>query len=60
MYSGMTFGAGMFVGNLTAGALAVPLGLPALYLASAGVALVALVVLGGAGDYSGPGSDREA
>jgi PPP family 3-phenylpropionic acid transporter len=61
MYSGMTFGLGMFVGNLSAGWLAAPLGLPALFLASAGVALLALVVLGGASGYqSGVGSDKVA
>ncbi len=46
MYSGMTFGAGMFVGNLTAGWLAAALGLPSLYYTSAAVALAALLVLG--------------
>jgi PPP family 3-phenylpropionic acid transporter len=59
MYSGMTFGVGMFVGNLTAGWLAEPLGLPTLYLASAGVAFVALAILGfarGRPGYSGAGS----
>lgn len=46
MYSGMTFGLGLFAGSLAAGWLVEPLGLPAVYLASAGVALVALLVLG--------------
>jgi PPP family 3-phenylpropionic acid transporter len=46
MYSGMTFGLGLFAGSLVAGWLVVPLGLPTVFLASAGVALVALLVLG--------------
>jgi PPP family 3-phenylpropionic acid transporter len=46
MYSGMTFGMGLFVGSLAAGWLVEPLGLPAVFRASAGVALVALLVLG--------------
>jgi PPP family 3-phenylpropionic acid transporter len=46
MYSGMTFGLGLFAGSLVAGWLVEPLGLPSVYLASAGVALAALVVLG--------------
>jgi PPP family 3-phenylpropionic acid transporter len=46
MYSGMTFGMGLFVGSLVAGWLVEPLGLPAVFRGSAGVALVALFVLG--------------
>ena len=42
----MTYGLGMFVGSLAAGSLAEPLGLPGLFVLSAGVALGALVVLG--------------
>jgi len=60
MYSGMTFGAGMFVGNLAAGWLAGPLGLSTLFVASAGVALVALAVLARAGAYPGSEPDRDA
>ena len=45
LYSGMTYGLGMFVGSLAAGALALPLGLQGLFLASAGVAVLALFVL---------------
>ena len=48
MYSGMTFGLGMFVGSIAAGALARTVGLPAAFTASAAVALIALPVLGGA------------
>jgi len=46
MYSGMTFGLGLFAGSLVAGWLVEPLGLPVVFLASAGVALTALLVLG--------------
>jgi PPP family 3-phenylpropionic acid transporter len=46
MYSGMTFGLGLFVGSLGAGWLAELIGLPAVFKASAGVALVAIIVLG--------------
>jgi PPP family 3-phenylpropionic acid transporter len=49
MYSGMTFGLGLFAGSLAAGWLVEPLGLPAVFLASAGVALAALLVLGRTG-----------
>jgi len=46
MYSGMTFGLGLFVGSLVAGWLVEPLGLPDVFLASAGLALATLFVLG--------------
>jgi PPP family 3-phenylpropionic acid transporter len=46
MYSGMTFGLGLFLGSLVAGWLVEPLGLPTVFKASAGVALLALLVLG--------------
>jgi PPP family 3-phenylpropionic acid transporter len=45
MYSGMTFGLGMFVGSLSAGALARSVGLPAAFVASAFVALAAVPLL---------------
>jgi len=45
MYSGMTFGLGMFVGSLAAGALARTVGLPAAFVASAFVALAAVPLL---------------
>jgi PPP family 3-phenylpropionic acid transporter len=47
MYSGMTFGLGIFLGSLVAGWLVGPLGLPAVFAGSSAVALVALLVLGG-------------
>lgn len=50
MYSGMTYGVGMFAGSLVAGWLAGSVGLPGLFLASAGMALAGLAVL-----YRGPG-----
>ncbi len=46
MFSGMTYGLGMFLGALGAGWLGARLGLPALFFVSAAVALSALVVLG--------------
>jgi PPP family 3-phenylpropionic acid transporter len=46
LYSGMTFGLGLFVGSLGAGWLAELIGLPAVFKASAGVALLAIIVLG--------------
>ena len=46
MYSGMTFGLGLFVGSLAAGWVVAWIGLPALFQGSAGVALLALLVLG--------------
>lgn len=46
MYSGMTFGLGLFVGSLVAGLLAAPLGLGPLFLVSALPALLALAILG--------------
>jgi len=46
MYSGMTFGLGLFVGSLAAGWLTAAIGLPAVFRVSAGVAVVALLVLG--------------
>jgi PPP family 3-phenylpropionic acid transporter len=47
MYSGMTYGLGMSVGSLGAGWLGAMIGLPSLFLVSAGVALCAMPVLGG-------------
>jgi PPP family 3-phenylpropionic acid transporter len=46
MYSGMTFGLGLFVGSLAAGWVVEWMGLPALFQTSAGVALLAVLVLG--------------
>ena len=46
LYSGMTFGLGLFVGSLGSGWLAELIGLPAVFQASAGVALLAIIVLG--------------
>jgi PPP family 3-phenylpropionic acid transporter len=46
MYSGMTFGLGLFVGSLAAGWVVAWIGLPALFQGSAGVALLAVLVLG--------------
>jgi PPP family 3-phenylpropionic acid transporter len=46
MYSGMTFGLGLFVGSLAAGWAVEAVGLPAVFQASAGVALLAVLVLG--------------
>lgn len=46
MYSGMTFGLGLFAGSLVAGWLVEPLGLSAVFRASAGLALATLLVLG--------------
>jgi hypothetical protein len=46
MYSGMTFGLGLFFGSLASGWLAGPLGLPRVFQASAVVALVAIAVFG--------------
>jgi PPP family 3-phenylpropionic acid transporter len=45
VYSGMTFGLGMFVGSLAAGWLTRSAGMPAAFVASAVVALAALPVL---------------
>jgi PPP family 3-phenylpropionic acid transporter len=46
MYSGMTFGLGLFAGSLTAGWIVAWIGLPAVFQGSAGVALLAVLVLG--------------
>jgi PPP family 3-phenylpropionic acid transporter len=46
LYSGMTYGLGLFVGSTLAGLLATPLGLPAVFLLSAAIAASALLVLG--------------
>lgn len=46
LYSGMTYGLGLFVGSTLAGILATPLGLPTVFLLSAAVAASALFVLG--------------
>jgi PPP family 3-phenylpropionic acid transporter len=46
MYSGMTYGLGLFLGSLGAGWLANAIGLPTVFLVSAGVALLAIPVLG--------------
>ena len=46
MYSGMTFGLGLFAGSLVAGWLADPIGLSAVFRGSALVALAALLVAG--------------
>ena len=47
MYSGITYGLGIFAGTLASGFLAAPIGLPGLYRASAAIALAAMLVLGG-------------
>ena len=46
MYSGMTFGLGLFVGSLAAGWAVEMIGLPAVFRLSSGVALLAVLVLG--------------
>jgi len=46
MYSGMTFGLGLFIGSLAAGWCVELIGLPAVFQASAGIALAAVLVLG--------------
>jgi len=45
MYSGLTFGLGLFVGSLAAGWAAELVGIPAVFLGSAGAALLGLFVL---------------
>jgi PPP family 3-phenylpropionic acid transporter len=46
LYSGLSYGLGIFLGNLLAGALADRIGLPSLFAGSAAVPLVALLLLG--------------
>ncbi len=56
MYSGMTFGLGLFAGSLVAGWLVDPIGLSAVFRGSAWVALAALLA---AGRPTGAGRRRE-
>jgi PPP family 3-phenylpropionic acid transporter len=54
MFSGMTYGLGMFAGSLGAGWLSARTGIATAFLASAGVAVSAMFVLGAAGrSYEG-------
>jgi MFS transporter, PPP family, 3-phenylpropionic acid transporter len=46
LYSGLTYGSGIFVGTLLAGAIADAAGLPAVFAASSGMALLGLVLMG--------------